>query len=67
MEKYVLVESFGRSNIQNRLWYVMSINDIWSINAQFGDRAYVITEGTTFYMGNNNSWYDETGQEFSAT
>lgn len=67
MEKYVLVESFGRSNIQNRLWYVMSTNDIWSINAQFGDRAYVITEGTTFYMGNNNSWYDETGQEFSAT
>jgi len=61
MENYILVESFGRSNVQHRLWYVMSSDDLGEVKAQFGDRAYSITEGATYYMGNDDSWYDENG------
>lgn len=64
MDNYVLVESFGRSNIQHRLWYVMEIGDLNDIKAQFGDRAYVITEGVLIYRGNDDKWYDPTGEEF---
>ena len=61
MENYILAESFGRSNIQHRLWYAMSSSDLNDIKAQFGDRAYVITDGAYYYMGNDNSWYDSNG------
>lgn len=62
MDNYVLVESFGRTNVQHRLYYVMEDSDLNSIKAQFGDRAYVLKEGTTYYMGNDNTWYDATGK-----
>ncbi len=61
MDNYVLVESFGRSNVQHRLWYTMEETDLSEIKAQFGDRAYVIKEGATYYMGNDDNWYDSTG------
>ena len=51
MENFILAESYGRSNIQHRLWYVMSKDDLKDVKAQFGDRAYAITEGQTYYMG----------------
>lgn len=66
MENYILAESFGRSNIQNRLWYVMSSDDLENVKAQFGDRAYSITEGKTYFMGNNDTWYDEDGSSVSS-
>ena len=61
MENFILAESYGRSNIQHRLWYVMSKDDLKDVKAQFGDRAYGITEGKTYYMGNDDTWYDESG------
>lgn len=61
MENFILAESYGRSNIQHRLWYVMSKDDLKDVKAQFGDRAYAITEGQTYYMGNDETWYDESG------
>lgn len=62
MENFILAESYGRSNIQNRLWYVMSSDDLENVKAQFGDRAYAIQEGKTYYMGNDDTWYDESGK-----
>lgn len=67
MENFILAESYGRSNIQHRLWYVMGSNDLKDVKAQFGDRAYAITEGHTYYMGNDEKWYDETGADITAT
>ena len=61
MENFILAESYGRSNIQNRLWYVMSSDDLENVKAQFGDRAYAIQEGQTYYMGNDDTWYDQSG------
>ncbi len=61
MENYILVESFGRMNVQHRLWYAMNLTDLVDIKAHFGDRAYVITMGANYYYGNDNSWYDESG------
>ena len=61
MENFILAESYGRSNIQHRLWYVMNKDDLKDVKAQFGDRAYAVTEGKTYYMGNDENWYDESG------
>lgn len=61
MENYILVESFGRANVQHRLWYVMEDDDLSDIKAQFGDRAYGIKEGTMYYYGNDDKWYSDTG------
>lgn len=61
MENYILVESFGRTNVQHRLWYAMENSDLEKIKAQFGDRAYVLKEGKTCYFGNDDNWYTETG------
>ena len=61
-QKYVLVESFGRANIQNRLWYVMEEDDLTTLASEqsiaFGDRAYAITEKTTYVYGSDSSWYE---------
>lgn len=61
-DKYVLVKSFGRANIQNRLWYVMKENDLSDLAAEqsiaFGDRAYSITDQTLHIYGSNSSWYE---------
>lgn len=65
MENFVLAESYGRSNIQHRLWYAMSSDDLEDIKAQFGDRAYVITEGAYYYMGNDETWYDSDGHSIN--
>ena len=59
----VLVESYGRSNIQHRLWYVMSSDDLTDIKASFGDRAYAIKEGANYFYGNDNTWYDSSGDQ----
>jgi len=67
MENYILAESFGRSNIQNRLWYVMSSDDLENVKAQFGDRAYGIQDGKMYYMGNDDTWYDEDGSSVSSS
>lgn len=66
MENFILAESYGRSNIQNRLWYVMSSDDLENVKAQFGDRAYAIQEGKTYYMGNDDTWYDEEGSSVNS-
>lgn len=62
MENFILAESYGRYNIQHRLWYVMSADDLQDVKAQFGDRAYAITEGKMYYMGNDETWYNEDGK-----
>lgn len=65
MDNYILVESFGRSNVQHRLWYVMEENDLTDVKAQFGDRAYVIKEGSYYYKGNDDEWYTSAGEKVS--
>lgn len=58
---YILVESFNRANTQHRLYYAMEESNLQEIKALFGDRVYVLKEGATYYMGNDNNWYAETG------
>lgn len=62
MDNYVLVQSFNRANIQNRLWYVMGESDLDTLKINekvaFGDKAYAITEKSFHIMGNDNTWYD---------
>jgi hypothetical protein len=47
-KNYVLATSFGRSNIQNRLWYVMGAADLDTLKEKetilFGDKAFAINE-----------------------
>ena len=64
MDNYILVESFGRSNVQHRLWYVMTESDLADVNAQFGDRAYILNEGQTYYKGNDDKWYTSGGSAY---
>ena len=33
MENFILAESYGRSNIQHRLWYVMNKDDLKDVKA----------------------------------
>lgn len=60
-KNYVLVESFGRANIQNRLWYVMDQSDLDVLKANetilFCDKAYVIKTKEVYIMGNDGEWY----------
>lgn len=63
MENTVLIESFGRTNVQHRLWYVMESSDLSSVKAQFGDRAHCIKNGKDYYFGNDDEWYDESGNK----
>lgn len=58
---FVLAESFNRANIQHRLYYVMDKSSLNNVKAQFGDRAYIIKEGATYYMGNDDKWYTNLG------
>lgn len=61
-KKYVLATSFGRSNIQNRLWYVMGAADLDTLKDEetilFGDKAFVINEKQLHIMGNDDTWYE---------
>ena len=62
MENYILAQSFNRANIQNRLWYVMEESDLDTLlsneKVQFGDKAYVIKDKTTYICGNDEKWYE---------
>ena len=63
MEKnYILATSFGRSNIQNRLWYVMGEADLDTLKEEetilFGDKAFAINEKQLYIMGNDDTWYE---------
>lgn len=61
-KNYVLAQSFGRSNIQNRLRYVMDTADLETLKTEetilFGDKAYVIKTQKMVIMGNDSEWYD---------
>ena len=62
MDNYVLVQSFNRANVQDRLWYVMGESDLDTLKVNekvvFGDKAYAITEKSFHIMRNDNTWYD---------
>ena len=61
-KNYTLAQSFNRSNIQDRLWYVMDTSDLATLKANekvlFGDKAYVIKAKKVVIMGNDDTFYD---------
>jgi hypothetical protein len=63
---YILAESFHKANIQDRLWYVMTDEDLDTLMEEqkiaFGDRAYVITTGRYYICGNDATWYTMGGK-----
>lgn len=62
MTNYILVESFHRANVQNRLYYVMEESDLDTLKSEekltFGDRAYAVKEKSYHVYGNDDTWYD---------
>lgn len=62
MQNYVLVSEFGRANIPDSLYYVMSTDDLETLKAErnisFGTKAFAIKNKTTHIMGNDNTWYE---------
>lgn len=61
MDNYVLVESFHRANVQNRLWYVMDESDLTTLRENetllFGDRVYIIKSAEYGVVGNDDNIY----------
>lgn len=64
MDNYVLVESFHRANVQNRLWYVMEETDLATLKENgtllFGDRVYIIKTAEYGVVGNDDKIYSMT-------
>lgn len=64
MDNYVLVESFHRANVQNRLWYVMDEADLTTLQENetllFGDRVYIIKTAEYGVVGNDDKIYSMT-------
>lgn len=64
MDNYVLVESFHRANVQNRLWYVMEESDLATLRENetllFGDRVYLIKNAEYGVVGSDNKIYSMT-------
>lgn len=62
---YVMVQAYGRANTQNALYYVMDEDDknvlLGNEQCCFGDKVYVIKEGTSYILGNDNTWYSSAG------
>lgn len=62
MGNYVLAQSFNKANIQDRLWYVMSADDLSVLKTNekisFGDKAYVIATKKFYICGNDDTWYE---------
>ena len=60
MEDSILVSSFNRSNVANKLWYAMSMNGLREIDEQnhpaFGDRVYIIPTGAMYIKNNKGKW-----------
>lgn len=58
---YVLAQSYNKANVQDRLWYVMTQNDLATLllkeKVGFGDKAYVITSREFYICGNDQQWY----------
>ena len=61
-KNYVLVESFHRANVQDRIWYCMQTSDLATLKSdqslQFGDKVYIIKEKKVVILGNDDEWYD---------
>lgn len=62
MADYILASSYGRSDVQDQLWYAMEEVDKTTLaseqNIVFGDKVYVILTKKYYIMGNNNTWYE---------
>lgn len=62
MSDFVLAESFGRKNFQDRLYYVMDEEDLETLltekNVVMGDKVYIIREQRMVIRGNDSEWYD---------
>lgn len=61
-KNYVLVESFHKANVQDRLWYCMDTSDLNTLKTEqslkFGDKVYVIKAKKVVILGNDDNWYD---------
>ena len=55
MERYELVNEFGKSNTSDRTYYVMEYSDLADLvqneSVLFGDKAYIIKTGTMVFFG----------------
>lgn len=62
MDNYILAQSYNRANIQDRLWYVMTAEDLATLlsneKINFGDKAYTITDKKFYICGNDQQWYE---------
>lgn len=62
MDNYILAQSYNRANIQDRLWYVMTAEDLATLlsneKINFGDKAYIITDKKFYICGNDQQWYE---------
>lgn len=66
MENYLLVNNYGKSNTPDRIYYIMTRSDLPNLikeeSVVFGDKAYILEEGTMMFMGNDGIWYDTEGE-----
>ena len=71
VSNYILAESFGRKNYQDRLYYVMDYEDLETLQSEknivMGDKAYIIKQGCMVIAGNDGQWYDVGGGSGGST